>query len=114
MPRPARADEAGGLFHALNRGNPCHTDRWNTIGVSGWAERCTGTPGGSRVRRSVMRAVLSQPWLQKFDRSEEVVTNGNQQIDAVEVLTTADAVSQIIPGLTVARSSPHAGQRKRK
>ena len=23
MPRPSRADEAGGLYHALNRGNLC-------------------------------------------------------------------------------------------
>jgi hypothetical protein len=43
--------------------------------------------------------MLSQPGLQKFDCREEVVTQGNQQIDVVEVLTTTEAVSQIIPGV---------------
>ncbi len=66
---------------------------------SGWfeseLERCQGL--GLPLRLPQLLLVLLQPILQDRDRRQEVVSLRHQQVDVVEVLSTAKTVRQIVP-----------------
>jgi hypothetical protein len=39
MGRPPRADEAGGIYHALNRGNARHDIFFKTLTLNDWSPK---------------------------------------------------------------------------
>jgi hypothetical protein len=60
--------------------------------------------GGLGASCGATLAVLSQPRLQHFDRGQEVVAERDQQVDIVEILPTAEAMSQVNAGVDVWRA----------
>ncbi len=57
--------------------------------------RCEGS--GVPLRLTQVSPVLLQPILQDRDRRQEVVSLRHQQVDVVEVRSTAETVREIIP-----------------
>ena len=91
---------------------PCRWMGPNGHGSVGIYFRAEGAD--RRFLPGLLTLVLRQPTLQQSHRGAEVIAEGQQQVDVVQVFLAAEAVGQVVRGLTVARISPQCGQTKRK